>query len=1637
MAVASWMLRNRNIGSSRYNCSRSENEEDIVRLDLKRDPQETIRELLLDICKVAGTSEGKCVNCLNAFVKLYLHIEGNTSKILYSTVEILCCLRVALVNNSTLIRCAGLKAIRHVLKSEDDVQIFNELRLPFLVTRCLDLSLKNDTERIQALSLMHKVLLLSATNFDASMARCLVALANCDIEDKDRLLRACLACLSELGVLNSELFILSGGVAAITRNLLECQTPRIAESLCGVLLLLLDKPITRNHAAVDLHCIAAPYCDFHYRHGWMDKNRDERELRFNCSRLALLSLLRSWPGILHFCSPSNAIGLKAIVDILYLNQLEVRKAVLDLLYELLGLPQPEWTDELSVALSAVDPAESQAAWRLSEGFVAAEGRSVLPHLAKTTPNITDIHISLLLYCFLETGLLCALAEVIATSDTFISVRATVLLGELLRLIQILLPPECCNITPALPNLLEYATKRPQALGAITALQQLHKLLKRRPASSSLYLDYILQSSSFMKHTRNLEHNKKYKLSQAKSRLHQLVVKDGDDIIRDTGVLLSKDAFTWNWSVIKIILKGKSDLKLDLSESSHFTFLKRLVEFYMPSKNRYSHMDLTSSKNSQSYTVVGIELIYCLARLEDPDGTKLLLELFMDISNHIAAITNSKSAHDCLFSPQHMSNTQCQSYFLFVGRLASTKLGINVLNSIKLFPQLKHLATTTKHDCYVKLIVSSLDYQEPGPARDLLASVLKCSIESSRLYATHFLQVLLRAGLPQFSNWGIKLLTALLEDKSRTVHLTALAALHEACEVPNCLEQLIKIYPDLLHLGEKGVLLLIRFLSTPTGFNKLKKNGFIVNEIKRWDEFVNFRYVRIVENETSDTLTLHQRGEDGRYDKRLSSLKVSSRKDLFLPPHIYGQLVKHSEGFNILTEYGSFEKYVQWVENGLCETDEDILNLKAALWCLGHFGSSPKGSEMLNGKEIISCMIRLAQHCIVYSIRATAFFVLSLIATNRLGADYLFKLGWVCTRHDRHNHWPIIEEEDWQEESNDEQIYNVHLSSDSEHTSSDHAFVGDFSINIPDADSTTTDEDSTIPIDNTFGLTYHQKSSTLPSNQNTSSIQHKRSLSESKTFDVFKILDKKQTVGVEFRLGTDAPHRYRDNSTTESTTSGVSSCESVLGKIGQNEHINTLSPIPSSSSLSTLKTSAVRMRRHSESTRRISLQSIAMSDRSTISPAGSVSGKLSHQDMMGYTILRSLRSTRINRNPLYNEDEFSEVFAPESLLCNASSKLLDHGSHNISSYVDFRSKSFRTNYLDNMSLTSLSSVQKFIVKDEHNKGQCYMGICLPLVLENLFPEHQIVSRRLSFPGKSAFDNISTISDDSNIDNGKTKNSFIPMHDTWLCLFCSGLKFGKPKDVANCASSSKQGELSGKIYAKKLNTFNDIRCEVLKHIERLANPVWIKQARQSLLHFKQQNPQVFQDACLYSEVCKMMSENTYRLGPRRLLQELFLDVNYQHFYSEPNDILSEIKVKVDNAIIINTNLAEVSSYLTLVTEQRKAELSNTNKTTVVLSLPNKRICGFTVNKGNSDGDCVSPIKIEPRSPPLTSVKEENFSSMENLITNESSSSKRNTIANDINVSGTPKIKTLDSLNLSYSQNKFPIRSRSKSDPKTVIK
>lgn len=137
--------------------------------------------------------------------------------------------------------------------------------------RSLDIVLRNEEERLQALKLIRKMLAVAPDQISPVIVNCLVSIAECGSED--RLLRACLATLCEFGVLNPHVLIMCGGVSAITRNVLETHSPRIAESLCGVLLHLLEWPATRQLAGVRLDCLAAPYCDFTYRLGIMDKNK--------------------------------------------------------------------------------------------------------------------------------------------------------------------------------------------------------------------------------------------------------------------------------------------------------------------------------------------------------------------------------------------------------------------------------------------------------------------------------------------------------------------------------------------------------------------------------------------------------------------------------------------------------------------------------------------------------------------------------------------------------------------------------------------------------------------------------------------------------------------------------------------------------------------------------------------------------------------------------------------------------------------------------------------------------------------------------------------------------------------------------------------------------------------------------------------------------------------------------------------------------------------------------------------------------------------------------------------------------------------------------------------------------------------
>ncbi|XP_063704935.1 rapamycin-insensitive companion of mTOR isoform X2 [Culicoides brevitarsis] len=1666
MMMAGWNVRNRSINYR----DRKLSPEEYFRLDENKSPVENAYTIYKGLSN-KKTSDSLRVCFLNEIVKLFEEHKPDSLK--FTVEEWLYLFSTCLVHHQCQIRAATLRAIRHLLSHPNDLQKFNELQLAYLCCRSLDIVLFNEEERLQALKLIRKMLAVSPEHVSPVIVYCLVSLA--ESGTKERILRACLATLCEIGVLNPNLLIMCGGVSAIRRNVLETHSPRIAESLCGVLLHLLEYPCTRNLAGVRLECLAAPYCDITY------KKQNAGDLRFTSSRIALLSVLKSFAGIIEFCNPNNTSGLKAIIEVLYLNQDEVKKAILDLFYELIGLPTPQWNDEsidYSVALGVVDPADFQDAWRITDGFVAVEGRSILPTLAHSVPNITEIHLSMLLYSFVENSLLNALVQVIVTSENALSVRATILLGRLLELMHKLLPADVCNTNHCLPTLIMKAAEgNDRAKAAIAALTSYHQMLRNRPASCSLFLDTIIQSGQLINSRifhREISTKEAYLLPKKRATLERRRYdsvgsssnhEDGSDngrdgagigssssikgtftqkrakflhffdntkeyekLIHDSQVLSTNNPATWDWDIVITLLRSDMLGKMDDLQTR---FIRTLVSYYKPSLNLFSHEELTEKRQVPSFVTAGLDLLDWLLKSSELECIRLLTDLFTDIKTHLLAISTSRSAHNCLFSPQHMASTMCQQYFLFIGRLCKNDQGLNVLTNTDVFKQLSNLVSSTKtHICYVKLIVSGLDYSYRVP-RQILEKALKSPQRAARHYATQFLLVLLRAKVPKFDEYGIPLIINQLRDKERLISLTALDILLEACHDKTYLEEIVNLWPseELAGLEDDGRIVMTKFYSIPRGINHTKAH--VKEEIQLWMDSFNKKYVLMLEADTHASLTLHTRNEDKTYSKRTCSNRPTIVPPNILP-HLYGQLVQTSQGMANLQRYGLLVQHIETLENARCGNDTECLNLKASLWVLGHLSTSAEGVEFLNDPvtRVYEKIIYLAKTCPVYSIRATSINVLGLIGSTKPGADVLYKLDWLCVRHDRNTLWPVNEPEDWVSQKLSPVRHAFESFPPYNYTGIDErdlnvSGIGQASFYFDDPNDSITDiqreEIDTVDMSGVAPLqvtsttpSVPAKARTLPDKILTARAmrsKHNRSLSESKTADSLSIIN-----------NPDIRHRQRFNSGTDSNTSGVSSCDSVGGRNAPEfttQH-HTLSPIPSSSNLMEFKRPRPR---------RISVTGVPIND---MGP--------SPQDIHGVAAFRSIRRNRPVWSESAAEDHNSSTVSESQVQSTANrpfyskSKSLDRHS-SFSGYEDFKQ-----NLLSHR-----------LLKTSNLKGPCYIGICLPKYINDLFPPivhnagtyvsqlngadsavQLVADLSLQMTQLTTSDDVNVVAEpqitnlpnmmDSMSDVGMVSSMsdvsttskrcrMVSKHDRNECLYCARQR-GSRLNSSSCISSDlnisastsrKRGSYAPQSiltasmdvsYNSPESVFSEesvgtgrISNQILRHVQNMV--VWSKQSKNALLELKNKQPAAFQDICLYSEVCKILGNNTYRPWARRFIQEIFYDLDFDCFFSDTTEILKTQRELFSDETLEIIETSDTSGELNVITMSKMSSLAGAAEKS-----------NSNCSSSSSSSAIVKTHLMHFKPPALASVYE---ASAENLLT-DSLNSKRSSL-NPLSVPNKP--------------------------------
>ncbi|XP_052412366.1 rapamycin-insensitive companion of mTOR isoform X1 [Carassius gibelio] len=1007
MAVS---IRGRPIRSVRMR-GRNDSGEENVPLDLTREPSDNMREILQNIAKFHGVSNMRKLGHLNNFVKLLNSVNHCAEKLGFTHEEIIICLRVALLNEVKEVRAAGLRALRFLIRDSSVLQKVLQLQVDYLISRCIDIQQSNEVERTQALRLVRKMITVNAQLFPSSLTNSLIAVGNDGLQERDRMVRACIAIICELALKNPEIVSQRGGLSTILKNVIDCQLSRINEALITTILHLLNHPHTRQYirADVELEQILAPYTDFHYRHSPDTAEaqiKEDREARFLASKMAIIAAFRSWSGIINLCKSGNS-GVQSLIGLLCIPNMEVRKALLEVMYEIFRLPVPLVTGDFEEALHSVDPSKFQDGWRLSDGFVAAEAKVILPHRARSRPDLMDNYLALLLSAFINSGLLEGLVEVVTSSDGQISVRATILLGELLHMANTILPHSHSHHLHCLPTLINMAAsfdisqeKRLRASAAVSHLKRFHEKKRCGPKPYSLYLDHILRRTSNSSHKRE-QHQRLQK--------DIFILKDTEEALmmnlRDSQVLNHKQNLDWNWILIITILKWPNvNLRNNKDEQMH-KFVRRLLYFYKPSSKLYLALELDHAKARQ-LTVAGCQFNQFLLDSEE-DGQAYLEELVKDIVQWLTSSSGLKS--DRSLHSNGLLSTLSQHYFLFLGTLSAHPAGVKMLEKCGVFQCLLSLCSVKNQDNLLKLTVSTLDYSRDGLARVILSKILTAATDNCRLYATKHLRVLLRANVEFFSNWGMELLVTQLHDHNKTISMEALDILDEACEEKANLHALIHMKPALSHLGEKGLLLLLRFLSIPKGFSYLNERGYVSKQLEKWQKGYNLKYVDMIEEQLNEALTTYRKPVDGDNYVRRSNQRLQ-RPNVFLPVHLYGQLVHDKTGCLLLEAQGVIPDLSYTVRSPVLDTWEGIKQLKAALWALGNIGSSNWGLNLLQEENVIPDVIALAQHCEVLSIRGTCVYVLGVISRTRQGSDVLKALGWDSVRHSRRQQWPVVPDE---------------------------------------------------------------------------------------------------------------------------------------------------------------------------------------------------------------------------------------------------------------------------------------------------------------------------------------------------------------------------------------------------------------------------------------------------------------------------------------------------------------------------------------------------------------------------------------------------------------------------------------------------
>ncbi|GMS83607.1 hypothetical protein PENTCL1PPCAC_5782, partial [Pristionchus entomophagus] len=829
---------------------------------------------------------------------------------------------------------------------------------------------------------------------------------------------------------------------------------RVATLVTRLFVHWLDSPRMRKKAQMNrvLEQIFAPLVDFGFfnNEAESDESRAKIETTLETFQHTFLAILRSWSGLLACSavgsgstvvssSPIRLIEYLGLGTVISPSLVRIRSMIVDLICDFLDLPYADkkfysWSEALKYFSSLHQPGVFERSLRNDFVIAHADRRAVHDERLRNHVDVLESFRAIAVYILVNASLpqsLCRL--ILACPDEPSSIKATLLLSDLIGQAATVLPSEWTSRVLSLPTLIhsscetialstataamtkgrplpdegkerftfQHAENAPLVLFRMDELQtawlKCEEISRSPPVPTSLLALFVprraakneerarmmdggrtpsLNDDDDLRIFETLEIQNRFNVGPVSEHLMSDILSSLGDTV---------DGPTINWRVADVFLElMQRDPKMVdrfRSNAAVLSFMEKLMAWLAPSARNLCRTKATEVLPA----AVGKLAIECLMRLapEEP----LFREILDQFANDFVANLRPNVLSSSAFSSKHVNFNGSMYYFALLSSFASHSLGSTILERagvMQIFLDLMTESTLAEH---VKLIVCSIDYSRGGMSRVILNKALTATNEQSRVWCTRFLEVLASIDLPEFADWGVRMMISQIGDSSVKVVRHAVRLLHTWLPLHPSSLPLLRAVP-LQTLGDAGVLLRVHLFACEI---EARKNLSTAREVVDfWMKKFNARYAATVEEEMRMALLGIKRSMDGRFAR--SSHEKHSRYGVRMPAHLFSALASHEVGRKILREEKVVRRLTEQLRIAPSTDHRAAMLLKAATLALAHIGAAPRGHLLLSSDSLV-LMIRLAEESEVLSVRGAAFAALNVLAGSEEGARMLARFGW--------------------------------------------------------------------------------------------------------------------------------------------------------------------------------------------------------------------------------------------------------------------------------------------------------------------------------------------------------------------------------------------------------------------------------------------------------------------------------------------------------------------------------------------------------------------------------------------------------------------------------------------------------------------